>query len=159
MKPTSFEIPKNSCSRGLRRSQPTITTSWPAAAMVYARLQLMVVLPSVAFPLVTRRVRIGSSIDMNWIEVRMLRKASAAGPLGCSAVMSNGTRRSVHSLMAGINPKAGIPGVTRSRSDRERILSSMASWSRARAMPTASPTRPARRMSEVGLGLMGDDGG
>ena len=125
--PTSFDRPKNSWSRGLRRSQPTITTSWPAAAMVYARLQLIVVLPSVAFPLVTSKVLIGSSIDMNWIEVRIDRNASAAGPLGCSAVISRGTRRSVHSVMAGMSPKAGMPGVTLSRSERERILSSIAS--------------------------------
>ena len=119
----------------------------------------MVVLPSVALALVTSSVLIGSSMAMNWIDVRIERNASAAGPLGCSAVMSSGTRRSVHSVMLGTRPSTGTPEVTFSRSALVLILSSMASWRSAIAMPIASPTRPAKRMSVVGFGLIGLLGG
>ena len=52
VKPTVLAIPKNSCSRGRRRSQHTRPTRWPARPSATARFDSVAVLPSPALGLV-----------------------------------------------------------------------------------------------------------
>ena len=80
--PTVLAIPKNSCSRGRRRSQHTKPTRLPARASATARFDNVAVLPSPALGLVICRVCTGRSRAMNWIAVRSDRKASALGENG-----------------------------------------------------------------------------
>ena len=73
MKPIAFDSPKNSWTRGRRRSQHTMTTRSPAVARATPRLARVVVLPSPASGLVTCRMRMGWLSPTNWMAVRSVR--------------------------------------------------------------------------------------
>ena len=71
--PTRFVSPKNSCTRGRRRSQHKTMTRWPTRAKVTARFASVVVLPSPAIALVTCTLPIGWSRLRNSTAVRTVR--------------------------------------------------------------------------------------
>ncbi len=135
-----------------------MATVKPDRARATARLARVVVFPSWGLALVTCRVRMGCSRPMNWIDVRSVRYASAAGDVGSSRETRYGVSLPRQALTTGIRPSTGSPGATRSKSSLLLTESSRNSRRTATLRPRTRPRVRARTPVRTGWGSTGEVG-
>ena len=143
VRPSRSSNPKNWPSRGLRRSQETSTTRWPAWANIAPRLDSVEVLPSAAAGLVTRIVRRSRSCRANCSEVRSDRYASAAGDIGRASDTTSGRSRFFHEVTIGTAASTVAPAELLGRLlGRHRVVEALPQERRGQAQDQAG--RPGR---------------
>src|ERR1700694_2900062 len=93
---------------------------------------------------------------MNWIDVRSVLYASAAGDFGSSSEITLESSRFFQVGMAGIRPRVGRdPCRARSNSSLVLIESSKYSKTKAKAIPKTRPTNTASTPVLLGVGFTG----